>query len=104
MENKKFDFIKYQGVLIKVTKVEDRKFSNKHPTGQNVGDEILGVLHLENSNLYQCLFIIKEQTMYWHTSQVIEIQEFGKYDYIKTVNSTYKVEPQVVSIEEKPGI
>lgn len=101
MENKKIDFRKYQGVLLKVTKVEDRKFLNNHPANQNVGDEIIGSLHVENSNLYQCLFLIKDTTMYWHTSQVLEMWEHDGYDLLKTVNSTYKVEPQIISITKK---
>lgn len=102
MENKRFDFKKYADSLLKVTKVEDRRFNNNHPAGYNVGDEIVGLLHLLNSNQYQCLFLLKERTMYWHTSQVIGIEEHEGYDLLKTLNSTYKVEPQVVSLPEAP--
>ena len=98
MENKKFDFKKYQGVLFKVTKIEDRRFSNNHPSGYNVGHEEIGEVHLQNSNTYQCLFLITSPTRYWHTSQVLEIWEHEGYDLMKTVNSTYKVEPQIVSL------
>ena len=101
MENKKLDFKKYQGVLLKVTKVEDRRFNNEHPNGYNVGHVEKGLLHLENSNTYQCLFLLDGSDRYWHTSQVLEIWEHEGYDLVKTLNSTYKVEPQIVSI---PGV
>ena len=99
MENKKLDFKKYEGVLLKVTKVEDRRFGNEHPNGYNVGHVEKGLLHLENSNTYQCLFLLAG-LRYWHTSQVLEIWEHEGYDLVKTLNSTYKVEPQIVSIPE----
>jgi hypothetical protein len=101
MENKKLDFKKYQGVLLKVTKVEDRRFNNEHPNGYNVGHVEKGLLHLENSNTYQCLFLLDGPDRYWHTSQVLEIWEHEGYDLMKTLNSVYKVEPQIVSI---PGV
>lgn len=101
MENKTFDFKKYEGTLLKLIKVEDRKFYNDHPSGYNVGSEITGILHLELSNLYQCLFIIREKTLYWHTSQVLEIWEHEGYDHVKTLNSTYRIEPQVITLANK---
>ena len=101
MENKKLDFKKYHGYLLKVTKVEDRRFNNEHPGGYNVGHVEKGLLHLENSNTYQCLFILDGLDRYWHTSQVLEIWEHEGYDLMKTINSTYRVEPQIVSI---PGV
>ena len=101
MENKTLDFKKYQGVFLKVTKVEDRRFLNDHPNGYNVGHVEKGILHLENSNKYQCLFILDGPDRYFHTSQVIEIWEHEGYDLVKTLNSVYKVEPQIVSI---PGV
>jgi hypothetical protein len=99
MENKKLDFKKYQGVLLEVTKVEDRRFNNSHPNGYNVGHVERGILHLEHSNNYQCLFILDGPDRYFHTSQVLEIWEHEGYDLMKTLNSTYKVEPQIVSIQ-----
>ena len=101
MENKKFDFKKYQGVLLKVTKIEDRRFFDRHPNDVNVGRVETGLLHLEKSNTYQCLFILDGPDRYFHTSQVLEIWEHEGYDLVKTLNSTYKVEPQIVSI---PGV
>lgn len=101
MENKTLDFKKYQGVLLKVTKTEDRRFFNNHPSGYNVGHVEMGELNLQNSNKYQCLFLVTSPTRYWHTSQVLEIWEHEGYDLVKTLNSTYKVEPQIVSI---PGV
>ena len=101
MENKKLDFKKYHGYLLKVTKVEDRRFNNEHPGGYNVGHVEKGLLHLEHSNTYQCLFILDGLDRYWHTSQVLEIWEHEGYDLMKTINSTYRVEPQIVSI---PGV
>lgn len=101
MENKTFDFKKYQGVLLKVTKTEDRRFLNSHPNGYNLGHVETGELHLQNSNTYQCLFLITSPTRYWHTSQVLEIWEHEGYDLMKTLNSVYKIEPQIVSI---PGV
>lgn len=101
MENKKFDFKKYQGVLLKLTKTEDRRFGNEHPNGYNVGHVEKGFLHLKNSNTYQCLFILDGPDRYFHTSQVLEIWEHEGYDLVKTLNSTYKVEPQIVSL---PGV
>lgn len=98
MKESKIDFSKYKDTLLKVTKVEDRRFNMQHPNGQNVGDEITGVLHLSNSNAYQSLFLIKDTTLYWHTSQVLSIEERENYDLVKTLNSTYKVEPQVISL------
>ena len=98
MVNKKLDFKKYQGVLLKVTKIEDRRFNNNHPGGYNVGHVETGILHLENSNTYQCLFILDGPDRYYHTSQVLEIWEHEGYDLMKTLNSTYKVEPQIISI------
>jgi hypothetical protein len=101
MENKKLDFKKYQGVFLKVTKIEDRRFFGRHPNDVNVGRVETGILHLENSNTYQCLFILDGPDRYFHTSQVLEIWEHEGYDLVKTLNSTYKVEPQIVSI---PGV
>lgn len=98
MENKTFDFKKFQGVLLKVTKIEDRKFLGNHPNGVDVGRVEKGLLHLENSNKYQCLFILDGPDRYFHTSQVLEIDEHEGYSLLKTINSTYKVEPQIVSI------
>jgi len=101
MENKKFNFKKYQGVLLKLTKIEDRRFFGRHPNDVNVGRVEKGFLHLENSNTYRCLFILDGPDRYFHTSQVLEIEEHEGYDLVKTLNSTYKVEPQIVSI---PGV
>lgn len=101
MENKTFDFKKYQGVLLKLTKTEDRRFFDNHPNGVEVGRVEKGLLHLENSNKYQCLFILDGPDRYFHTSQVLEIWEHEGYDLVKTLNSTYKVELQIVSI---PGV
>lgn len=101
MENKTLDFKKYHGYLLKLTKVEDRRFGNEHPNGVEVGRVEKGLLHLENSNKYQCLFILDGPDRYFHTSQVLEIWEHEGYDLVKTLNSTYKVEPQIVSI---PGV
>lgn len=100
MENKTFDFRKYQDGLIKLTKVEDRRFNNEHPNGYNVGHVERGMLHLENSNKYQCIFILDGPDRYYHTSQVLEIWEHEDYDLVKTLNSTYKIEPQIVSISK----
>lgn len=98
MANKALDFKKYQGVLLKLTKIEDRRFFGRHPNDVNVGRVEKGLLHLENSNKYQCLFLIDGSDRYFHTSQVLEIEEQEGYDLVKTLNSTYKVEPQIVSI------
>jgi hypothetical protein len=98
MENKTHDFKKFQGVLLKLTKIEDRRFNNEHPNGYNVGHVEKGLLHLENSNKYQCMFILDGPDRYFHTSQVLEIEEHEGYSLLKTLNSTYKVEPQIVSI------
>lgn len=98
MENKTLDFKKYQGYLLKLTKLEDRRFDNQHPNGVEVGRVEKGLLHLENSNKYQCMFILDGSDRYFHTSQVLEIEEHEEYDLLKTLNSTYRVEPQIVSI------
>jgi hypothetical protein len=98
MSNKTLDFKKYQGVFLKVTKTEDRRFFGNHPNGVEVGRVETGLLHLENSNKYQCLFILDGPDRYFHTSQVLEIDEHEGYDLLKTLNSTYKVEFQIVSI------
>lgn len=98
MENKTHDFKKFQGVFLKVTKLEDRRFFGNHPNGVDVGRVEKGLLHLENSNKYQCLFILDGPDRYFHTSQVLEIEEHEGYSLLKTLNSTYKVEPQIVSI------
>jgi hypothetical protein len=98
MENTVIDFKKYQGVLLKVTKVEDRRFFGEHPNGFNVGHVEIGLLDLKNSNTYQCLFLLDGPSRYFHTSQVLEISEYEGYDLVKTLNSVYKVEPQIVSL------
>jgi hypothetical protein len=98
MENKTLDFKKYHGYLLKLTKLEDRRFDNQHPNGVEVGRVEKGLLHLENSNKYQCMFILDGSDRYFHTSQVLEIEEHEEYDLLKTLNSTYRVEPQIVSI------
>lgn len=98
MANKTLDFKKYHGVLLKITKIEDRRFGNEHPNGVEVGRVEKGLLHLENSNKYQCLFLLDGPDRYFHTSQVLEIWEHEGYDLMKTLNSTYKVEPQIVSL------
>ena len=98
MENKTFAFKKYQGVLLKLTKIEDRRFLNDHPNGYNLGHVETGILHLEMSNKYQCIFLLDGPDRYYHTSQVLEIEEHERYDYIKTLNSVYKLEPRIMSI------
>lgn len=98
MAEKLFDFKKYDGHLIKITKLEDHKFSDQHPNSINVGYKAVGVLNLELSNKHQCVFINESVDRYFHTSQVKDIQEFEGYDLVKTVNSLYKVEPQFTAI------
>lgn len=98
MKNKTLDFKKYHGYLLKLTKLEDRRFYNQHPNGVEVGRVEKGLLHLENSNKYQCMFILDGPDRYFHTSQVLEIEEHEGYDLLKTLNSTYRIEPQIVSI------
>jgi hypothetical protein len=44
------------------------------------------------------MFILDGSDRYFHTSQVLEIEEHEEYDLLKTLNSTYRVEPQIVSI------
>ena len=85
------NFNKYAGTTIKLTKLKDTKFNNKHPNGINEGYTKEGVINLEKSNEHQCFLIIKGDR-FFNTSQVLEIEEQGEYDLAHTVNSIYKVE------------
>jgi hypothetical protein len=101
MEEQLFSFEKYQGVLLQITKIEDHKFADQHPNQINVGYKARGFLNLELSNKHQCVFINESTDRFFHTSQVKSIQECEGYDLVKTVNSLYKVEPQITAI---PGV
>ena len=85
-------FDKYTGTFLKVTKIKDNKFNNEHPAEINEGYTRTGVIHLENSNNHQSLFILDGPDRYFHTSQVLKIEEQEEYDLLTTLNSTYKVE------------
>ena len=88
----KFD--KYAGTFIRVTKLTDNKFNGEHPNQIQEGYTSKGVIHLENSNNHQCLFILDGPDRYFHTSQVMKIEEHEEYDLLTTLNSIYKVEIQ----------
>lgn len=85
------DFSKYEGVTIRLTKLKDNKFDNKHPNHINEGYVKEGVINVEKSNEHQCFLIIKGDR-FFNTSQVLEIDEQEGYDLAHTLNSIYKVE------------
>lgn len=99
-EKQLIDFEKYEGVFLKVTKVQDNKFNGEHPNQINEGYVRTGTLHLELANKHQCLFILDGPDRYFHTSEVLEIEEHEGYDLLKTVNSIYKVEPAVTRFSQ----
>lgn len=103
----KFNFEKYKDGLLKLTKLKDTRFSGNHPNEIYEGTIRTGVLHLENSQQYQCIFLLTSATRYFHTSQVVEIEEHEGYDLIKTLNSVYKIElhmDAVPGVQEKHSI
>ena len=85
-------FDKYRDLPIRLTKIKDVKFENKHPNGINEGYVKEGIIDVEKSNEHQCFLIIKNER-FFNTSQVLEIDEQSGYDLVHTVNSIYKVEP-----------
>lgn len=95
------EFDKYAKTPIKVTKLLDNKFGNDHPNKINEGYVKVGHLHLENSNKHQCLFMITAGDRFFHTSQVEKIEEREGYDLLHTLNSVYKVEPELSGL---PGV
>ena len=87
------NFNKYKGgVQVKVTKLKDLKFDNEHPNKINEGYVKTGFVNVEESNKSQSLLIIHGDR-FFHTSQVLEVEENAGYDLIRTLNSVYKVEP-----------
>lgn len=92
MEQELISFDRYKDLQLKVTKLKDSKFSGEHPNQINEGYTRTGTLNLEVSNKHQCLFILYESDRYFHTSQVLKIEEYEDYDLLTTLNSTYKVE------------
>ena len=85
------DFSKYGGATIRLTKLKDNKFDNKHPNHINEGYVKEGVINVEKSNEHQCFLMIKGDR-FFNTSQVLEIDEQEGYDLAHTLNSIYKVE------------
>jgi hypothetical protein len=94
------DFSKYAGVTIRLTKLKDNKFDNKHPNQINEGYVKEGIINVEKSNEHQCFLMIKGDR-FFNTSQVLEIDEQVGYDLAHTLNSIYKVEPVFTAI---PGV
>lgn len=94
------DFSKYKDTVIRLTKLKDNKFNNKHPNQINEGYVKEGRINVEKSNEHQCFLIIKG-ARFFNTSQVLEIDEQEGHDLAHTVNSIYKVEPVIEAI---PGI
>lgn len=101
MEKKLIDFDKYAKIPLKLTKLRDNRFFGYHPNEIYEGDVREGMLHLELSNKYQCIFILDGPDRYFHTSQVKKIEEHQEYDLVTTLNSTYKVEFTMSAI---PGV
>ncbi len=93
-------FNKYEGVTIRLTKLKDNKFDNKHPNQINEGYVKEGIINVEKSNEHQCFLMIKGDR-FFNTSQVLEIDEQVGYDLVYTLNSIYKVEPVIAAI---PGV
>ena len=85
------DFAKYDGVIIRLTKIKDTKFEGKHPNDINEGYVKEGRINVEKSNEHQC-FLLIEGSRFWNTSHVIALNEYEGYDLATTLNSVYKVE------------
>ena len=85
------NFDKYKDAKVRLTKIKDSKFDNKHPNGINEGYVKEGVINIEKSNEHQCFLIIKG-ARFFNTSQVLELDEQEGYDLAHTLNSIYKVE------------
>ena len=102
-DSTKVKFNKYAKTHIKVTKLKDNVFNNDHPNSINEGYTAVGVVNVEESNKAQALLVIKsdETGRFFHTSQVLEIEECTGYDLLRTINSIYKVELNMASI---PGM
>lgn len=95
------NFNKYKGAIkVRVTKLKDTKFENAHPNEINEGYVKTGFVNVEESNKAQCLLVVNDDR-FFHTSQVLEIEENAGYDLMRTLNSIYKVEPIPSSI---PGM
>lgn len=94
----KFNFEKYKDIPLKLTKLQDNRFFGEHPNQIYEGAVRRGILHLDLSNQYQCVFILEGSDRYFHTSQVKKIQEQEGYDLITTLNSVYKVEFEITAI------
>lgn len=101
MNKELIDFSKYVHTAVKLTKIKDTKFSGEHPNQVYEGRVEEGLIHLELSNKHQCFFILDGPDRYFHTSQVLKIEEHEGYDLLTTLNSVYKVEPIFNAI---PGV
>lgn len=94
-------FEKYANISLTVEKVEDTQFDGNHPNGYNTGFKIDGCsINLKASNQYCCLFVTYGDR-WFHTSEVQKQEECEGYDLLHTLNSVYKVTPNLASI---PGV
>jgi hypothetical protein len=93
MNKNKINFEKYNGVSIKVEKIEDTKFNNQHPNGFNPGFVIDScIVNLLYSNECCCLFVNYGDN-WFYTSEVQKQEVFEGYDLLYTLNSVYKITP-----------
>ena len=101
------NFKKYINTPLKVEKMEDLKYDNKHPNGYNPGFKIDGCgINLAASNQYCCLFV-EYGSRWFHTSEVQKQEEFEGYDLLHTMNSVYKVTPifdAIPGVQEKYSV
>lgn len=94
------DFKKYEGAVVKVTKLKDTRFDGKHPNNINEGDTRTGFVNVHESERLDAL-ILDMGAKWFHTSAIDKILEEDGYDLIYTLNSVYKIEISMPSI---PGV
>jgi hypothetical protein len=92
-------FHKYALTSFDLEKMEDLKFDGEHPNGFNPGYKIKGAtINLELSIKYQALFVHDGPDRWFHTSTVERQEECEGYDLLYTLNSVYKVTPNIPGI------
>lgn len=93
------NFHKYALISFDLEKMEDLKFNDEHPNGYNPGYKIKGAtINLEVSTANQALFVYDGPDRWFHTSQVQRQEECEGYDLLHTLNSVYKITPNIPGV------
>jgi hypothetical protein len=79
--------------------MEDLKFDGMHPNGFNPGFKLENTtINLTLSTEYQALFAESNDGKWFHTSEVQRQEEHEGYDLLYTLNSVYKITPNLNGI------